>query len=56
MLEQPKISWNAGTFDNQSPYALKKEKTHLNSHLKFLRPNGILVFTITYFRLYKDIC
>lgn len=56
MLEQPNVSWNAGTFDNQSPYTLKKEKTHLNSHLKFLRPNGILVFTIPYFRLYKDIC
>lgn len=51
----PLIAWETTFMNNQNPYTLKKEKVFLNNILKYIRVNGILILTIPYFRLYKDI-
>lgn len=56
LMVQPIVSWETIYMGQQNPYSLKKEKVFLNSVIKYLRTDGIMILTIPYFRLYKDIC
>lgn len=55
MMVEPLISWNADFNGNQSPITFKNEKVFLNNTIKYLRPNGLGIIILPYYRLYKDV-
>lgn len=53
MLIEAPISWNLVTAMSTS---VKQEKVILQNTIKYVRPQGVVVFIIPYYRMYKDMC
>lgn len=53
MYVEPPISW---MFNSTSTLFAKQEKTFMHSIWKYVRPEGVIMIVIPYFRLYKDMC
>jgi len=56
LIAEPLINWNATFNGNQSPITFKSERVFLLNTIKYLRPNGIGVIIMPYYKLYRDIC
>lgn len=56
LVTEPIIGWQATFNGCQNPLTFKTERVFLLNTIKYLRPNGIGVMILPYYRLYKDIC
>jgi hypothetical protein len=54
MLLEPPITWALN--NNNNGVIMKQEKTYLQNTIKYLRPNGIGVLIIPYFKMHRDMC
>lgn len=50
----PEISWNCD-FSSMGTLLERKEKSAIRNTIKFLRPDGLFMYTIPYYRLSKEI-
>lgn len=55
MMVEPLMSWSAEFNGNQSPLTFKNEKVFLLNTIRYLRPNGIGIMILPYYKLYKDV-
>lgn len=44
------------TIDLQTVFIKREEKTFVSDLFKYLRPDGVIVITMPFYRLYKDVC
>lgn len=56
LVAEPLINWIATFNGNQSPITFKSERVFLLNTIKYLRPNGIGIMILPYYKLYRDIC